>query len=133
MQEEINGTYGSQATPCTIFTYGDGSGYVWYCVEDSYNVNQTLEENLFEGVDVETVEDVDMFTASQEIASTEELAREVEGDVETIFTSIINGQRTQAREQFMDGSVTVEELLLVWQEQYQDDVTLSDVARVIEG
>jgi len=71
-QKELNGTYGGDKTPCTVFYY-EG----WYCVEDSKNVNFT-HEVLEDGVDVELVEDADCFTWSSDIGSLEELAEAVE-------------------------------------------------------
>ncbi|KKK75544.1 hypothetical protein LCGC14_2872640 [marine sediment metagenome] len=70
--QTLIGTYGSHKTPCTIFEH-DG----WYCVEGSQNVNCT-SEMLENGVDVETVDDYDMFTASKPIESEEELIEAIE-------------------------------------------------------
>lgn len=71
---ELEGTYGSYKTPCTIFEY-EG----WYCVEGSVNVNlSSSPEDLFDGVDVEEVCDVDFFTASSPINSLDELIKAVE-------------------------------------------------------
>ena len=63
----VSGTYGSQLTPCNVLVH-EG----WYCVEGSSNVNFTREE-LFDGVDVETLSDEDCFTAGEGINSIEEL------------------------------------------------------------
>lgn len=72
MKAEFNGTYGSSKTPCTIFFY-DG----WYCVENSINVNRT-NDDLFNGVDVESLSDYDCFTWSTPIESLEELINAVD-------------------------------------------------------
>lgn len=98
---EINGTYGGSQTPCTIFVY-EVFGAYWYCVEDSVNVNCTIDE-LVEGVDVETIDDHDTCTAKSNINSTEELERLIDEDdveeessiIETIYESWVNGQRQQ--------------------------------------
>ncbi len=64
---EYDATYGSNQTPCTIFVE-DG----WYCVDGSVNVNHSYCD-FYDGIDVETIEDDDMFTASSPIESEEEL------------------------------------------------------------
>lgn len=71
-QYEVQGTYGSSQTPCTVYVYENRDGSKWYCVEGSSNVNKTFDE-LDDGVDVEYIEDFDCFTASEEINSLEEL------------------------------------------------------------
>lgn len=68
----INGTYGSGKTPCSIFEH-DG----WYCVEGSKIVNLASCE-IGEGVDVETIPDLDCFTWSDEINSEDELLEAIE-------------------------------------------------------
>lgn len=70
--KELNGFYGSQNTPCTIFYYNG-----WYCVEGSVNVNYTTED-MEEGVNVENVSDMDVFTWSTPISSLDELIEAVE-------------------------------------------------------
>jgi len=72
MEEVFNGTYGSSKTPCKIYVYNG-----WYCVKGSAGVNRTHEE-LFDGVDVEELEDYDFFTWSSEINSYAELVEAVE-------------------------------------------------------
>lgn len=69
--KEVNGFYGSQHTPCTVYYY-EG----WYCVEGSLNVNRTHDE-VEDGVDVEELEDYDFFTASYPIYTLDELFNEV--------------------------------------------------------
>jgi hypothetical protein len=68
---EVDGYYGSQKTPCKVLCAKTRNG-TWYCVEDSKNVNLTLE-NVQHGVHVEYLQDVDMFTAGAPINSLEEL------------------------------------------------------------
>jgi hypothetical protein len=72
---EIEGTYGSCKTPCTIFEYQG-----WYCVQGSVNVNLATipDEDLYDGVDVELVSDSDTFTASSPIDDLEDLIRAVD-------------------------------------------------------
>lgn len=72
---EYRGTYGG-GNPCMVFVY-ETRGGAWYAVQDSLNVNFTHDE-ITEGVDVETLTDSDMFTASQPINSTEILEAEVD-------------------------------------------------------
>ena len=72
---EVSGTYGSGQTPCTVFTY-EADGGTWYAVQGSLNVNFTGEP-VEEGVDVETLADSDMFTASRAVDTVEILALEV--------------------------------------------------------
>ena len=73
----INGTYGSNQTPCNVITLQDGE-FTWYAVEGSQNVN-LAPELLSDGVDVETVQDIDCFTWPDEIDSEETLINAVEG------------------------------------------------------
>lgn len=68
---EVNGTYGSGKTPCTVFVADNGNG-AWYVCEGSVNVNLCMEE-VEDGVNVEELSDVDMFTASKPINSLSEL------------------------------------------------------------
>lgn len=68
----ISGTYGSQKTPCQVITATLRNGGTWYAVEGSSNVNFTFNE-MPEGVDIETLEDVDTFTWPAGIDSEETL------------------------------------------------------------
>lgn len=70
--QEFSGTYGSNSTPCTILTAQKRNGTTWYCVEGSKGVNLTPEE-IKNGTNVEELEDIDFFTAGQEIYTLEEL------------------------------------------------------------
>lgn len=72
----FNGFYGSDATPCKVFTYTQRNGLTWYCVEDSRNVSATYE-NINDGVNVELLTDSDFFTWSSEIQTEEELEEAV--------------------------------------------------------
>jgi hypothetical protein len=76
-QFEIDGTYGSAQTPCTVFVYEKRNGSKWYCVEGSCNVNLTYDD-IEDGVDVEELTDVDMFTSSIEINTLNELEIAIE-------------------------------------------------------
>ena len=73
----IQGTYGSGRTPCELFTATTRDGLTWYAVAGSCNVNATREE-LTDGVDVETVGDVDAFTWTPGVGSEEELQAAIE-------------------------------------------------------
>jgi hypothetical protein len=66
-------TYGSLFTPCTVY-YHDG----WYAVRGSINVNRTQGE-LYNGIDIETLRDYDMFTSGIPIESIEDLIKAIEG------------------------------------------------------
>jgi len=75
---EINGTYGSSQTPCTVLVYEERNGYSkWYCVEGSCNVNLTYDD-IEDGVDVEELNDLDCFTWSDGIETLNELKTIVE-------------------------------------------------------
>ena len=73
----LRGTYGSEKTKCNIFALEESNG-TWYCVEGSTNVNYTYED-ITDGVDVETIQDEDVFTWSSGINSLDELQEAVEG------------------------------------------------------
>jgi len=77
MKTEIEATYGSQQTPCTVFFEECSRGRTYYAVEGSSNVNCTYEE-LCDGADVETVEDCDCFTWPDGICSHEDLVEAIE-------------------------------------------------------
>ena len=69
---EVQGTYGNAKTPSPIYVAEDNDGLRYYVADGSVNVNQTCDE-IEEGVDIETLFDVDMFTAGKPIESLEEL------------------------------------------------------------
>lgn len=73
---EVNGTYGSQFTPCTVFVVQQGQKK-WYACEGSVNVNCTLDD-IQDGIDVEELIDVDMFTWPKGIHSLKDLELAVE-------------------------------------------------------
>ena len=68
--------YGSRNTPCTVIIAEIDDGTTWYCVEGSLMVNCTTEQVL-PGVNVETISDIDCFTASAEIETEDELKMDV--------------------------------------------------------
>lgn len=68
----VQGTYDGALTPCKVFIASDRNGLNWYAVEGSQNVNATYED-LDNGVDVETLNDVDTFTWFGDIDSEETL------------------------------------------------------------
>lgn len=77
MTYEVLGTYGGSKTPCNVLVYEKYNGLKWYVVEGSINVNATYDE-IEVGVDVEYLNDVDMFTASEPIEDVEQLESEVD-------------------------------------------------------
>lgn len=72
----VPGTYGSNKTDCQVLTAIDDNGLTWYCVYGSVNVNATYDD-VEHDVDVETLHDIDMFTASKPIKSLQELVAQV--------------------------------------------------------
>jgi hypothetical protein len=74
---DIRATYGSNFTPCTVYMHQYRHGLAWYAVEDSLNVCLVDASLLVDGVDVETLPDVDFFTASKPIDSVETLEYQV--------------------------------------------------------
>ena len=68
----VNGTYGSSQAECLVFVH-DG----WYAVQGSRNVNRT-NDLIDHGVDVETLNDWDCFTASDEIECLADLVQEID-------------------------------------------------------
>jgi hypothetical protein len=74
MPRTISATYGGFMTPCTVFVYDR-----WYAVEGSHNVNRApSDDELTDGVDIETIQDVDTFTSGEPIDSEETLEREAD-------------------------------------------------------
>lgn len=76
-QFEIEGTYGSALTPCTVFVYEKSNGSKWYCVEGSDIVNSTYDP-IEDGVDVEVLADVNCFTWKRRIRTLNELETAIE-------------------------------------------------------
>jgi len=68
---EVNGFYGNRNRG-TILVYETRSGKRWYCVEGSCNINCTYDE-INEGVDVETISDIDTMSSREGIYSVNEL------------------------------------------------------------
>ena len=77
MTDTIKGTYGSNQTPCNVITHQIGD-CTWYAVEGSVNVN-LAPELLSDGVDVETIADIDCFTWSTPIENETDLIEAIEG------------------------------------------------------
>lgn len=75
--QTIQGTYGSGQTPTDIFTYENRNGTTWYVCEGAAIVNLSPEP-LTEGIDVETIPDIDVFTWDTGINSEDELTEAVE-------------------------------------------------------
>lgn len=74
--DTLNGFYGwdhltQKGHPCEVFTYATNGGH-WYAVAGSDNANFTYDA-LFDGVDVEQLEDSDTFTVWGGIDSPESL------------------------------------------------------------
>lgn len=76
LTDTIDGTYGSNQIPCNVITLQEGE-YTWYAVEGSSNVN-LAPEMLSDGVDVETIQDIDGFNWPDGIDSEEVLIKAVE-------------------------------------------------------
>ena len=73
----IEGFYGSSHIPCTIYTMLNYNGSLWYAVEDSVYVNCTFDD-IGDGIDIETINDFDFFTAGEPINSEDELEYQVD-------------------------------------------------------
>lgn len=110
--DTIDCTYGSDKTEDIAYTYiSENTGVLWYVVDGSENVNATHDE-LYNGVDVEEVSDIDCFTNSQPIESEDQLKREVddfegfgdeeEDEYQSIIDSHINRQFKQMCEKFSE-------------------------------
>jgi hypothetical protein len=74
---EVSGTYGSGKTPCTVFVADNLRWGKWYVCEGSQNVNLTYDP-IEEGVNIEDLEDTDIFTSSKPINSLRELEQAIE-------------------------------------------------------
>lgn len=71
MEKIIDGYYGTH-NPCKILVYNR-----WYCVMGSQMVNMTFEP-LTDGINVETIEDINCFTWHKPINYIHELIQAVE-------------------------------------------------------
>ena len=76
---EVDGTYGGSKTPSTIFVSDNRDGSHWYVAEGSVNVNKT-HDDIEDGVDIEELSDVDVFTASKPIKSLDDLEKFLEDE-----------------------------------------------------
>jgi len=74
---EFNGFYGSGKTECIILVAYNRDGSAWYCVQGSQNVNKTYD-CIEDNTNVETLSDVDMFTAYDEINDLNTLIEAIE-------------------------------------------------------
>ena len=73
---EFDCTYGSGHTESTCYYYNG-----WYCTHGSTNVNFTIDEINRDGItDVDSLHDIDIFTAAKPINSLEELIMAVDYD-----------------------------------------------------
>ena len=73
MLKTVNGFYGNGNTPCKVFVYTDErTGARWYCVNNSVNVNCTFD-SVDNGVNVETLTDIETATSDKQINSLDEL------------------------------------------------------------
>ena len=72
---EVEGTYDGSQTPTTVYFYEDRGGK-WYAADGSVNVNYTYDD-IEDGVDIETLSDEDMFTASKPIESEDDIEDEL--------------------------------------------------------
>ena len=68
----IDGTYGSNQTPTEVYVMELEGGGKWYAARDSVNVNYT-NDSFYDGVDIETISDIDTITASKPIEYSDDL------------------------------------------------------------
>ena len=68
-------TYGSSKTKDLCHVY-KVDGLNWYAVDGSVNVNATYDD-IFDGVNVEELQDTDTFTASKPITCSQDIANEL--------------------------------------------------------
>lgn len=73
---EVSGFYGTR-NAATIFV-SERRNYTWYCVEGSTNINKTTEE-IKDGINIESVHDIDYLSADNPVNSIEDLLQEVDG------------------------------------------------------
>lgn len=74
---EVDGTYGSQKTPTTVFVAEKSNGAKHYVADGSVNVNCTYDD-IKNGVNIEKLSDHNMFTAGKPITSLDELEEAIE-------------------------------------------------------
>ena len=68
----IDGTYGSNQNPTEVYVMELEGGGKWYAARDSVNVNYT-NDSFYDGVDIETISDIDTITASKPIEYSDDL------------------------------------------------------------
>ena len=75
----VSGFYGGSKTPCKVFVAYCycSSGLTWYVVKGSVNVNATYDD-IENGVNVETLSDVDTFTNDKPINTEKQLIKALE-------------------------------------------------------
>lgn len=75
---EIEGYYGIGNLISPIFVGHKANGTSWYCVKDSVNVNLTSEaDKLQNGINIETLSDIDVFTTKKPIRNLWQFKRRV--------------------------------------------------------
>lgn len=78
LEMEVNGTYGT-GTKATMFVYQNRNFGYWYCVEGGSNVNYTNDDAILDdGVDIELLQDEDVFEVMGGVHSLEELIQWVD-------------------------------------------------------
>jgi len=74
IKRTIKGYYGINNPVTNILVYGS-----WYCVLGSLNINKAASETEFyDGMSVETINDIDTITTNEPVYSVDELARNVD-------------------------------------------------------
>lgn len=71
----VNGTYGSNQTPTEVFCATNFNG-TYYVADGGLTVNLTLDD-VCDGVDIETLNDVDCFTWATPIYGLSELEQAI--------------------------------------------------------
>lgn len=69
---EVQGTYGSEKIPTTVFVHENRDGSKWYVAEGAVGINKTYDD-IQDGVDIEELSDIDVFTMSKPINSLNDL------------------------------------------------------------
>jgi len=108
---EVEGTYGGSQTPTTVYFYEDRGGK-WYAADGSVNVNYTYDD-IEDGVDIETLRDEDMFTASKPIESEDDIERELYEDYK-------KGGKTQGYNSRLDESLGTSRKRITTHQDYKD-------------
>ncbi len=73
---EVDGFYGTR-NRAIIYCAKDRRGGTWYAAEGSTNINYTFDE-LIDGVNIESLHDVDSLSADNPVNSTEDLVNEIQ-------------------------------------------------------